>query len=191
MTPQQARALVSGIDLNAICRKVRVQQKWDAAAINRAEREYREYLEAALLNPGRKVPPSRAADEIWHAHILDTMKYAADCDRLFGGMLHHVPNYQPYLDGTITAETDLCFARSPEEKAAAFCVCIAGRDNPAAVAGCVPCFGKADEKVSKAAAAEPAAVAGCVPCFGKQDGAAGRVRVRTKAKARRTRRVRV
>jgi hypothetical protein len=122
MTPLQARTLVSTIDLNAICKKVQIQQKWDDATIARAEHEYREYLAAALAIPDRMVPPSRTADEIWHAHILDTQKYADDCKKVFGGFLHHVPNYKPYLDGTITADTALCFNQRTEEvKDAALC----------------------------------------------------------------------
>ncbi len=31
-------------------------------------------------------------DQFWHQHILDTPKYAADCNRLFGRMIHHNPH---------------------------------------------------------------------------------------------------
>jgi hypothetical protein len=30
-------------------------------------------------------------DTFWHFHILDTVKYAADCERVFGYFLHHNP----------------------------------------------------------------------------------------------------
>src|SRR5262249_39319225 len=30
-------------------------------------------------------------DRFWHMHILDTRKYAADCDAVFGHFLHHFP----------------------------------------------------------------------------------------------------
>jgi hypothetical protein len=32
-------------------------------------------------------------DKVWHAHILDTTKYSDDCNRAFGHLLHHAPNY--------------------------------------------------------------------------------------------------
>lgn len=35
--------------------------------------------------------PSEPLDDIWHAHILDTKKYAEDCDKIFGKFLHHFP----------------------------------------------------------------------------------------------------
>jgi hypothetical protein len=31
-------------------------------------------------------------DEMWHEHILDTHKYARDCNTIFGRMIHHDPN---------------------------------------------------------------------------------------------------
>lgn len=35
--------------------------------------------------------PSADVDQVWHCHILDTQKYAEDCDLLFGRMVHHSP----------------------------------------------------------------------------------------------------
>jgi len=35
--------------------------------------------------------PSKEVDAFWHAHILDTMKYAEDCEEIFGYFLHHFP----------------------------------------------------------------------------------------------------
>ncbi len=32
-------------------------------------------------------------DEVWHAHILDTRRYAADCDCVFGEFIHHYPYF--------------------------------------------------------------------------------------------------
>jgi hypothetical protein len=32
-------------------------------------------------------------DKFWHGHILDTMKYAEDCQRVFGYFLHHFPYF--------------------------------------------------------------------------------------------------
>jgi hypothetical protein len=35
--------------------------------------------------------PSMDVDTFWHYHILDTMKYARDCEEVFGYFLHHFP----------------------------------------------------------------------------------------------------
>ena len=35
----------------------------------------------------------RDADELWHLHILDTRKYEADCEAIFGRFLNHTPLY--------------------------------------------------------------------------------------------------
>ncbi|MBE7368004.1 glycine-rich domain-containing protein [Ramlibacter pallidus] len=35
--------------------------------------------------------PSKVADALWHAFILDTRAYRAFCQRAFGGYFHHIP----------------------------------------------------------------------------------------------------
>ena len=44
-----------------------------------AEREYRRYLTLKKLYPGIELVPNKLLDEFWHAHILDTVAYHADC----------------------------------------------------------------------------------------------------------------
>ena len=39
------------------------------------------------------IVPSKEVDGFWHQHILDTRKYAEDCDTLFGFFLHHFPYF--------------------------------------------------------------------------------------------------
>jgi hypothetical protein len=41
--------------------------------------------------PAEQAAPLVDVDTFWHYHILDTMKYAADCDAVFGQFLHHFP----------------------------------------------------------------------------------------------------
>ena len=52
--------------------------------------KYQDHAEDILL--------SKDVDEFWHTHILQTMKYAEDCQKTFGNFLHH----QPHV-GEITA----------------------------------------------------------------------------------------
>jgi hypothetical protein len=43
------------------------------------------------LFPHEQTAPLFDVDIFWHYHILDTMKYAADCEQVFGYFLHHFP----------------------------------------------------------------------------------------------------
>jgi hypothetical protein len=43
------------------------------------------------LFPREHTAPLFDVDIFWHYHILDTMKYAADCEQIFGYFLHHFP----------------------------------------------------------------------------------------------------
>jgi hypothetical protein len=51
---------------------------------------YRALIE---LHPGEQIAPTKAIDRVWHAHILDTEKYAGDCDAVFGRFIHHYPYF--------------------------------------------------------------------------------------------------
>lgn len=42
---------------------------------------------------GEIIVPTKDIDLIWHAHILDTLKYHNDCKRIFGFFLHHYPYF--------------------------------------------------------------------------------------------------
>ena len=61
-----------------------------------AEREYRRFLTLKTAFPSADLVPSKLADEFWHAHILDTAAYARDCEKVFGGFLHHFPYFGIY-----------------------------------------------------------------------------------------------
>lgn len=57
------------------------------------EREYKRYLYLCAIYPGKALVPSVYVDDFWHLHILDTLKYAEDCEILFGEFLHHFPYF--------------------------------------------------------------------------------------------------
>lgn len=57
------------------------------------EREYRRFLTMKLLHPEEVLVPTKIADSFWHAHILDTVSYHRDTQRLFGGYVHHFPYF--------------------------------------------------------------------------------------------------
>ena len=61
------------------------------AGADRAVALYRCFLMLCVLYSERTLAPSRPVDDAWHAHLLDTVKYAADCERVFGRLLDHFP----------------------------------------------------------------------------------------------------
>jgi hypothetical protein len=60
-------------------------------AVAHAEAGYRQFLKLAAKYPDEPVVPNEEVDEFWHMHILDTQRYAADCERIFGYVMHHNP----------------------------------------------------------------------------------------------------
>jgi hypothetical protein len=98
-------------------------------AVAHAEAGYRQFLKLAAKYPDAPVVPNETVDEFWHMHILDTQRYAADCERIFGYIVHH----NPYMgiDGEedearlleAAERSDALFAREFGEAAhAAYCI---------------------------------------------------------------------
>lgn len=52
---------------------------------------YRCFLKLCVLHPGTRIVPTTQLDRVWHAHVLDTAKYRADCDHVFGHFMDHFP----------------------------------------------------------------------------------------------------
>jgi hypothetical protein len=52
---------------------------------------YRGFLKLCAWYPDLSFVPSKAVDQVWHAHILDTAKYADDTRAVFGRVLDHFP----------------------------------------------------------------------------------------------------
>lgn len=61
------------------------------AQVDEAEKWYKRFLTLVISNQGKNIVPHKVIDRFWHTHILDTRKYAADCQETFGFMLHHFP----------------------------------------------------------------------------------------------------
>lgn len=58
-----------------------------------AEKWYKRFLVLNLKYESVTIVPNKVLDTIWHYHILDTMKYAEDCQSIFGSFLHHFPYF--------------------------------------------------------------------------------------------------
>lgn len=64
---------------------------WSALRADAVEMEYRRFLFLMKKYPDAQASPTVDVDTFWHYHILDTLKYARDCNALFGYFLHHYP----------------------------------------------------------------------------------------------------
>jgi hypothetical protein len=85
---------IAELDLDPI--KVKLMHKesgegWSLEKANTMEFEYRRFLCLMKMFPDEQVAPLFDVDIFWHYHILDTMKYAVDCEQVFGYFLHHFP----------------------------------------------------------------------------------------------------
>jgi hypothetical protein len=63
----------------------------EAQLTARALRQF--FLVHARSNNRLIAMPSKAADALWHAFILDTKEYKAFCQSAFGSYFHHIPEY--------------------------------------------------------------------------------------------------
>lgn len=97
---------VRTLDLERITSKLSKQPGWDLTRAREAELAYRRFLQLRVLYPTTSLVPTLDIDEVWHAHILDTRAYAEDCERLFGGFMHHAPAW----DGENRVELEIAFA---------------------------------------------------------------------------------
>ncbi len=108
MSVSLPRWMRESFDLSRYAAKLRDPSgkfRWNDARVEAAIQGYREFLyEAALSDPGKSVRPTLDVDEVWHLHILDTMRYGSDCNRLFGRFIHHVPSVAT-CDSNVAAAT--------------------------------------------------------------------------------------
>jgi hypothetical protein len=85
---------VMQLDLEPIKTKlmhVESGEGWSLEKADAVEKEYRRFLCLMKMYPDEDTAPLIDVDTFWHYHILDTMKYAADCEQAFGYFLHHYP----------------------------------------------------------------------------------------------------
>lgn len=85
---------IAVLDLEPI--KVKLMHKesgegWSLERANAVALEYHRFLTLMKKFPNEDTSPLVDVDTFWHYHILDTMKYAADCQAVFGYFLHHFP----------------------------------------------------------------------------------------------------
>jgi hypothetical protein len=87
---------IQALDLEPIVFKATHPQgdkRWPREYADFLAAEYRKFLTLLVKYPDETIAPTTEVDEFWHLHILDTRKYAADCEAVFGYFLHHFPYF--------------------------------------------------------------------------------------------------
>jgi hypothetical protein len=67
---------------------------WTREYADSVEAAYKTYLTmvAKYQDDAEDILLAKDVDEFWHTHILQTMKYARDCEKTFGTFVHHDPH---------------------------------------------------------------------------------------------------
>jgi hypothetical protein len=92
------RMIPEELQLNSVRDALIEKQGWSLERAEAARAEYVRFLTLLQRRPGFMLIPwlteegQDDLDEFWHQHILDTAKYAADCNALFGRIIHHNPH---------------------------------------------------------------------------------------------------
>ncbi len=83
------------MDLSSVIEQLKHQPQyrdWPHERMEVAVREYRRFLALCKAYSDVSLIPGRDVDSVWHRHILNTKKYASDCQEYFGYFLHHNPH---------------------------------------------------------------------------------------------------
>src|SRR5688572_1531059 len=107
LTTKHVLDVISAIRaLNLESVKARVMDRklgegWTREYADRIEAAYKNFLTMVVKHQddAEDILLSEDVDEFWHTHILQTIKYADDCQAVFGAFLHHTPHI-----GEVTAE---------------------------------------------------------------------------------------
>ena len=93
---EQVVAAIQALDLDPIKLKLmdaEEGQGWTREYVDRMELAYKRFLSLMVRFPDETIAPTKDVDKFWHGHILDTIKYADDCQNVFGYFLHHFPYF--------------------------------------------------------------------------------------------------
>jgi hypothetical protein len=111
---QTFREKLESLDLTLIAYKLMhpgYGQGWTRQQVDRAIVNYKRFLLLLYLYPNSAIVPTQEIDQVWHQHILDTRKYAQDCQWLFGYFVHHYPYFGMESDAEPHA-LEAAFSRS-------------------------------------------------------------------------------
>jgi hypothetical protein len=100
---EQITAAIQALDLTSVKRRLmdpELGEGWTPEYADSVEVAYKTYLGmvAKYQDHAEDILLAKDVDEFWHTHILQTMKYAADCQAVFGTFLHHDPHVGEITD---------------------------------------------------------------------------------------------
>ena len=162
-TSEQMVEAIFALNLDPIKMKLmdaKEGQGWTSAQADFYEQEYKRFLALLAKFPDDVIAPNTSVDKFWHAHILDTVKYAQDCENVFGYFLHHYPYFglRGEQDAANLAEAAVRMRHLYEQEfgtantpAAGASWCCKADDKVAAAATDASWCCKADDKVVAAA----------------------------------------
>lgn len=87
------KARIADLDLEPIKFKLVKEYNYSREDVDTLDKWYRRFLFLTFKHKSRPIVVSEAIDTFWHQHILDTHKYAEDCEMVFGEFLHHFPYF--------------------------------------------------------------------------------------------------
>ena len=93
---EQVIAAIEALDLDSIKLKLmdpEEGQGWSREYADGMELAYKRFLMLLVTHSEETIAPNKDVDKFWHGHILDTLKYAEDCQNVFGNFLHHFPYF--------------------------------------------------------------------------------------------------
>ena len=90
-------AAIDALDLTSVKARLtdaELGEGWTDEYADSVEAAYKTYLKmlAKHQEHAEEIMLAKDVDEFWHTHILQTMKYMDDCQRVFGTYLHHDPH---------------------------------------------------------------------------------------------------
>lgn len=86
--------LEKALNLGQIIEKAKENYSWNENEVEIALSWYIKHWYLCIKYPSEPLASiSKSADYIWHQHILDTRKYATDCQQIAGMFLNHTPIY--------------------------------------------------------------------------------------------------
>ena len=101
---------------------------WTREYADSIEQAYKTYLTMLVKyqDHAETIMLAKDVDEFWHTHILQTLKYSDDCQRVFGAYLHHNPHVGPRTEAVmaereaLAEKTRRLYEREFEDAAAAW-----------------------------------------------------------------------
>ncbi len=88
-----AMSMVDSLDFTQMNDKLVSFYGWKEDQVFLMHDYYKKWLALHVCYPELATAPNMRLDEYWHMHILDTEKYMADCQIVFGKYLHHYPYF--------------------------------------------------------------------------------------------------